>query len=164
MKRIIPVALLLLLACSPSLAQSNSDAEKFNQLKSLEGILDFEVTIGPLSVEAEQAGLVRSEIEEAVLTRLRRKELPARRLALRSDSSLVVRLVPRYESKFRAWTVGLNVELIQAGKLLRTDAPCYAITWRRMEVLTTGADFKEVKERLAAMIDEFAKEYRTANP
>lgn len=161
MKRLLPAALLLLWCVVPACAQNLSDAERYYQRKSLDGVANFEVVVAPFGVVP---GLSLKDIERSTRARLKDKGLPALPFAEASAASLAVRLVAFFDQRLKVWAVAFTIELLQQGAVARTKEITYGATWRRMGVVITDGSFRELRSALGQILNEFAEDWLIANP
>ena len=133
---------------------------------SLRGLKGLRVTIDPLPLEADKAGLDRTTLQTDTELKLRTAGVPVlageRAFETPLDAYLQIRLV-LVPGRFRTWAYSLSMQLVQPAKL-NNGLTVFASTWQRGEVglLTTGK-LPTLRTTASDMANMFVNDYLAAN-
>lgn len=133
---------------------------------SLRGLKGLRVTIDPLPLEADKAGLDRTTLQTDTELKLRTAGVPVlageRAFETPLDAYLQIRLV-LVPGRFRTWAYSLSMQLVQPAKL-NNGLTAFASTWQRGEVglLTTGK-LPTLRTTASDMANMFVNDYLAAN-
>lgn len=152
-----------LVALLSSSAAAQTDEERYFQRRSLEGVRHIEAGSFPVGGQARHDGLDDAEIKKAMQARLARAGVPVVTVAGEEDGYLTLTLVPKFDARLKLYLVSITLDLREMATINRTQKSHSATTWTRSDVVMTDKTWNSVRDSLAAMIDEFIKDYLASN-
>ncbi|HKC62664.1 MAG TPA: hypothetical protein VKB86_03460 [Pyrinomonadaceae bacterium] len=131
--------------------------DRYYQTRSLEGIKSVDVAAWPIN-----DNLKDSTVAEMSRARLKAKGLPV--VFSGGEASLAITILPSFDQRLKVWLVVVRLELKQRGILRRTGESHAATTWERTGCVSDSQDLMEARKMLGQFLDEFAEDFRRANP
>ena len=137
------------------------------EVQSLKGLEGVHVVVESLDSDITHDGLTTDDLQKTIVQHLTTagiKLLSVDDLS-KSGGAIFYVSVSSVKSKLGVYACSVHAEVIQAAALTRNpDILTAATTWTSGTVGIVGeTNVKQINEAVAAMADEFARDYQTAN-
>ncbi len=138
--------------------------------ETLTDLAGINVQVAPLNADAEQDGLIPSDLREEIESRLRESGIHAftqTELFAVAPGTPFLRLDVSSLRLDAFYAYAIRLELWQSVRLTRNPAiQCLAVTWTTTGVIGTirATSLSDVREAVRPVVDEFIADYLAANP
>lgn len=145
---------------------SAADQEEIKTLKGLSGVF---VTVDNLNPAAEAMGLSSNKIHGDVVLRLRQKGIrlfSVEQMRQTTGLPILKVLINVHKAADNLFVYAIDVYLEQTVHLARSPAlEAYAITWKTGTLgIVSNDQLGDMRDQVVDFIDEFASDYKQANP
>ena len=158
---VLPLLIFALVWANPASADDTPSTRN-----TLKGITTISVLAGPTSLEAENDGLVRDQIQTDVELRLRQAGITVNSNVPPNPLEMLVVYVQTRKNRLGAYAYAVNVEFWQLVCVrAQTDKCTLAPTWSVSGIgLESASSLRDVRRVVADYVDQFINAYLEQNP